>query len=171
MLSFSKVYEADRACDCCGLDAADDPIVFLRSALTQEPALGPIFTCQTDVVTINLIEAISRFIGSQRRHLYWSLSTSRYLSNTEAGFLVNLDDVAPLITGPTPINSINKAKAISAKLLESNLKKSWKKQGEQDETRRNRKKHKNWKKLDGVGPVDNRLSTNKLHNFVRRKKM
>ena len=26
------------------------------------------------------------------------------------------------------------------------------------------------KKLDGVGPVDNRLSTDKLHHFVRKKK-
>ena len=27
------------------------------------------------------------------------------------------------------------------------------------------------KKLDGVGPVDNRPSTDKLHHFVRKKKM
>ena len=26
------------------------------------------------------------------------------------------------------------------------------------------------KKLDGVGPVDNRPSTNKLHHFVQKKK-
>ena len=39
----------------------------------------------------------------------------------------------------------NKAKAISAKLLELNLKKNWKKRGKQDETRKNRKKQKNWR--------------------------
>ena len=40
----------------------------------------------------------------------------------------------------------NKPKAISAELLKLNLKKKLEKQGKQDETRRNGKKQKNWKK-------------------------